>query len=244
MKDSSYITIQSWMRTELNLSGNDLLVYAIIYGFSQDGQSKFNGSLQYLADWCGATKQGIQKNLKNLIDKGLIAKEESNHNHVKYCKYSCIPYNSVAYHETEFNAPIQHSCINNIVNTIEENNIDYIKEKIDQPKRKTLYEKCIDEINLFTNNVGLNVALTDYLDVRLKMTDKKLYGVNQWKGLLNKLLELSNDVGEQIDIVNTATERGWASFFKPNYSRGNSVFGEDEQIKSTSRKEKFSDETF
>ena len=62
MQDLAYINIQAWMRTELDLKGNDLLVYAIIYGFSQDGDSKFSGSLQYLADWCGCTKQGILKN--------------------------------------------------------------------------------------------------------------------------------------------------------------------------------------
>ena len=66
IKDRNYITIQAWMRTELGLKGNDLLVYAIIYGFSQVENQRFNGSLQYLADWCGATKSGIQKNLKNL----------------------------------------------------------------------------------------------------------------------------------------------------------------------------------
>ena len=52
VQSENYITIQGFMRTELHLTGNDLLVYAIIYGVSQDGESKFSGSLQYLADWC------------------------------------------------------------------------------------------------------------------------------------------------------------------------------------------------
>ena len=47
----NYITIQGWMRTELELKGNDLMVYAIIYGFSQSESNRFTGSLQYLADW-------------------------------------------------------------------------------------------------------------------------------------------------------------------------------------------------
>ena len=75
------------MRTELELKGNDLMVYAIIYGFSQTENQKFTGSLQYLADWCGATKQGIMKNLKNLIDAGLIIKEERTENNVKFVSY-------------------------------------------------------------------------------------------------------------------------------------------------------------
>ena len=76
IQSTNYLTIQGWMRTELNLYGNDLLVYAVIYSFSQDKKSVFTGSLQYLADWCGATKQGISKNLKNLLEKGLIEKNE------------------------------------------------------------------------------------------------------------------------------------------------------------------------
>ena len=68
VQENTYLVIQSWMVTDLQLSGNDLMVYAIIYGFSQDGESRFTGSLQYLADWCNATKAGIQKNLKNLVN--------------------------------------------------------------------------------------------------------------------------------------------------------------------------------
>lgn len=50
INDGNYITIQGWMRTDLKLSGNELIVYAIIYGFSQNKQGEFTGSAQYLAD--------------------------------------------------------------------------------------------------------------------------------------------------------------------------------------------------
>ena len=74
MKINGYINIQSWMVTELNLKGNELLIYAIIHGFSQDGQGIFNGSIQYLAEWTNSTKQGVIKNLKSLQEKGLVEK--------------------------------------------------------------------------------------------------------------------------------------------------------------------------
>ena len=41
ISDGTYITIQGWMRTDLKLSGNELIVYAIIYGFSQNKQGEF-----------------------------------------------------------------------------------------------------------------------------------------------------------------------------------------------------------
>lgn len=87
VKPDNFILVQGWMLTDLHLSGNDLLVYAIISGFCQDGESCFHGSLQYLADWTGSTKKGVQKNLKNLIAKGFITKSEKVVNGVKYCEY-------------------------------------------------------------------------------------------------------------------------------------------------------------
>ena len=68
IQGKNFVTIQGWMRTELNLKGNELIVYAVIYGFSQTEEQWYTGSLQYLADWCGATKQGVLKNLKSLTD--------------------------------------------------------------------------------------------------------------------------------------------------------------------------------
>jgi hypothetical protein len=74
VKKENFICIQGWMISEMRLKGNDLLVYAIIYGFSQDGSSYFSGGLQYLADWVNGTKRGVQKNLDNLLEKGLITR--------------------------------------------------------------------------------------------------------------------------------------------------------------------------
>lgn len=74
VKDGNYINIQAFMIRDLKLKGNELLVYAVIYGFSQDGKNVFNGSLQYLADWTNSTKRAVINVLKNLVDKGLIEK--------------------------------------------------------------------------------------------------------------------------------------------------------------------------
>lgn len=91
VKDGKFITVASFMIKELNLKGNDLLVYAIIYGFSQtDGMKGFSGSLQYLADWTNSTKRGIIKNLESLIQRGYIAKEVMVINGVKYCTYTTV----------------------------------------------------------------------------------------------------------------------------------------------------------
>jgi len=74
MKDHNYITIQGWMVNRLKLSGNELLAYAAIWGFSQDGESFFRGSGQYLADALGISRRSIVTILDKLAEKGLVKK--------------------------------------------------------------------------------------------------------------------------------------------------------------------------
>lgn len=91
MKNENYIVIHGWMVTELELSGNELMAYAIIYGFSQDGENKFTGSLKYLCNWLGCTKPTVIKALKNLVQKKLIDKEVVTINGVNFNHFSTLP---------------------------------------------------------------------------------------------------------------------------------------------------------
>ena len=71
---NNFYTVQGWMVTELGLRGNELAAYAIIYGFSQDGASKFQGSLTYVAEWLGCGRSTAKRVLAKLAEKGLVAK--------------------------------------------------------------------------------------------------------------------------------------------------------------------------
>lgn len=95
VKNEQYIHISGWMVNELELKGNELLVYAIIYGFSQAENQVFNGSLKYLADWTNSTKQGVIRCLKSLTEKGFIKKEDEYINGVKFCKYYATELNTL-----------------------------------------------------------------------------------------------------------------------------------------------------
>lgn len=118
VKPENFITIQGWMLTELKLKGNALIVYAIIYGFSQvDGQT-FNGSLQYLADWTNSTKRGIMKNLQDLVQAGLIGKKEKIINGVKFCEYYVTKFTGVV---NKVQGGIEQSSPNTIEDKIEDN---------------------------------------------------------------------------------------------------------------------------
>lgn len=87
---NNYINIQGWMCSKLKLSGNELLIYALIYGFSQDGISEFRGSRSYICTWFNISLPTVDKALTSLVDKGLIAKREEIINNVKYNYYKVI----------------------------------------------------------------------------------------------------------------------------------------------------------
>lgn len=86
VNDYGSFTIYGWM-VNLELPQTELMVLAIIFGATQDGESWFKGSRQYLSDWCGCTVRSIQYALNNLVAKQLIEKEEELIHGVKVCKY-------------------------------------------------------------------------------------------------------------------------------------------------------------
>ena len=72
----SYITIQSWMVKELKLKGNELIVYALIHGFCQDGKSYFYGSTKYIMENTNLSKETVLTVLQSLTKKELILKKD------------------------------------------------------------------------------------------------------------------------------------------------------------------------
>lgn len=77
------------MVQDLNLKGNELLLYALIYGFSQSTENEFTGSVAYMCKWLNCAKNTVFKTLKSLVDSGLIIKTKSEQNGVPQCSYIC-----------------------------------------------------------------------------------------------------------------------------------------------------------
>ena len=84
IKNENYIVIPSWAVTKLGLKGNSLLIFSLIYGFCQDGESCFHGSLEYIQEWTNSTRQGVINVLKELANNSLIIKESSFPNNKYY----------------------------------------------------------------------------------------------------------------------------------------------------------------
>lgn len=91
MREGTYFTVQAFMRNELNLKGNELLVYAVVFGFSQDGESGFEGSYSYIMDAIGATKPTVINSVNALEERGLVRRDVLRKNGVEYFRVSCQP---------------------------------------------------------------------------------------------------------------------------------------------------------
>lgn len=84
--NDSFIIIHEWMVECLKLTGNRLVIYAIIYGFSKNG-NWFQGSISFLCRRSGITEKGVRKVLAGLCDDGLLERKDRPYKGMKYVDY-------------------------------------------------------------------------------------------------------------------------------------------------------------
>lgn len=75
-KKQSYIVVLDWMVEKYHLKGNELLAYALIYGFSQDEESEYKGSYSYICKWLSIDRATAIRILNRLESKGLLTKRQ------------------------------------------------------------------------------------------------------------------------------------------------------------------------
>ena len=85
--DDNYYQVSGWMINCLELKGTELQIFAIVYGFSQDGESMFSGSISYLCDWLGVSKPTVINALKSLVAKEYLIKDTLEVNGVVFNRY-------------------------------------------------------------------------------------------------------------------------------------------------------------
>lgn len=111
-RNENYITLMGWMVNDLHLKGNELIVYAAIYGFSQDGVGEFAGSLSYLSDWLNITRQTVINTLNSLVQKGFLIKNKQIISGVQIVRYKArIPDHVVSAPEKKNKSAIDYQGI-------------------------------------------------------------------------------------------------------------------------------------
>lgn len=93
--------------------------------------------------------------------------------------------------------------------------------KKERPKKKTLYQKCLDAISDPVYNFDSEVQneLKDYLSFVLQPSadHKEVKGLNQWTYKLKALVKLGSDAKTQKAIIENSLQLGYYGFFAPDY---------------------------
>ena len=85
-----YWTIEQWMVTELGLTGAELHVYAIIYGYSRNGAGTFFGSNAALCLATGLSERTVRGVLRKLEEQGLLVRSEGFHEGTRTFDYKAV----------------------------------------------------------------------------------------------------------------------------------------------------------
>ena len=222
ISDNNYYVISGWMINKLELSNTELMVFAIIYGFCQhdEVEGNYHGSLQYLADFTGTTKQTIIKVLKSLTAKKYIKKSESYQNNVKFCTYkiNTTVVEKLTGSQKSLPGGSQKSLPNN--ETLDNESL-YNKNK---KEAKTDFDVLIDE---YTNNDKLKIAIYEFIKMRKGI--KKPITTYGLKKMLNKLDTLASDDDAKIQILDQSIEHSWNGIFELKYGKGGNNNGGNQQ---------------
>lgn len=74
---NTYVTIQSFMVNDLDMSSTELIAYAVIYGYCQGRIGRFYGSRSHLSKWMKCKSlTTVSRTLESLVSKGYIIKGE------------------------------------------------------------------------------------------------------------------------------------------------------------------------
>lgn len=191
--NSNYFKIYDWMITNLQLTSNDLLVFAVIFSFCEAGKV-FTGAQSYLSKKLGVTDRGIRKNLAKLLERNLVIKTNK--------KNGC-----------EYIVNIDNMPDTTAVQKLKENmrkakTVKEIKENKEKQKKQVTYN---DILNEELSDSNLKTAFTSYIQMRML---KKNPPTNEGLRLtIKQLKKLSSLPSEQIEIVNQSVKGGYVELY-------------------------------
>lgn len=235
IKNENYIAIQAFMVKDLELSGNELIAYALVYGFSQDGESYFKGSLSYVSEWLNCSKATACNILNKLAADGFLEKKEKVINGVKLCDYTAInpdeeTLNAIKERKKERKEKEKSERYSKKFNTQSKNDNEHSKnlkgrsKNLNEGIQKTLTHNITDILDdMKDENIVENIEKAETLSKDNAKADtffpEKSLPVSEKKKTKSELKELVKDmikrfdfVGRQYDISEIAYQNIMKSF--------------------------------
>jgi len=191
IKPENFINIQGWMKTNLGLQGNELLVFAIIFGFCQDEESEFSGGVKYISEWIGCSYPTAISLLKKLCEKNLISKKEVITDKGRFVNYRVIK-------------NLNDGLLNNLTTPIKNFNNPAVKN----------FNTEIESILNTINNTKIKECMVEW--VQYKKEKKDSYTPSGLKKCISRLQKLSGgDPTLAQEIVDSSMANGYAGLFLP-----------------------------
>lgn len=147
----------------------------------------------------------------------------NSYKYIQYTIYRNFYYAKALKRESEVISVSQRKA--NTYRLLRESVVQSNQQKLDKQKKPNMYAKCVKLIYEFTDDSDLIDSLIQFLNLRIEMSVGAFY-VNQWKGLLNGLqnitLQYNYSVKQQNEVVQQSIIKGWKSFYPlhENYSNG------------------------
>ena len=222
VKNSDYIAISGWMISKLHLSGNRLIIFALIHGFSKDEFHKFYGSISYIEEWTNLSRNTVISTLKSLTKDGLIKKTESIKYGISTNQYSAIsePVQELNqcknFTRGSANSALGGSANSAPNNTILDNNKEYTnslgQNGISTPQIKS---NKVDDLLNRSDITKIAYAIGSCFDKKYLTTDKQKKEI---RDEIRKLIDLDNySPDEIIKVIKWGREDGFwsANFLSP-----------------------------
>lgn len=218
-----WIPKEIWLNTDL--SALDRVLLAEIN--SLDNDSHCTASNEYFAKFCGVSVPTITRSIKKLKDLGFIETEMVNGTTGSYRIIKMIIGSNqndetgvikmISNYNNDNNIKVLSKDNTTSNDFLDNSNVSEDKPKT-KPKKKSLYDQCLDLIEEFTDLPEIQSALIAFLKYRLEIKDKPLY-VNQFKGMLKQLdkaveesYQRDNSIG-YVEVIEYAITKGWLSFY-------------------------------
>ena len=202
MSFNGYTNIPDWMLS-LELDVYETIILAVIYGFSQDGESTYKGTQQYLADKAKCSKRKVGNALVSLVEKKFIEKIDVDIRGIHLCEYKvtdmCTMCKGVAPHATGGIAPGAGGVAPHATNIID--NINISPMEINNKGKRFDFKKSLIEIG-----VSPEVA-DDWMQVR--KTKRASNTETAFRRIKNEIDKSGLSANECITI---AVARSWQGF--------------------------------
>lgn len=220
VREDNYFAVQGWMVTELKLKGNALMLYAIIYGFSQTTNTAFTGSVDYLCEWLGGvSRPTVINTLDNLVKQGLLTKSSTTKGALIYNSYTALrPSKKILSDEDPTSKKtLPDTSKNFLLNKDSKNNIEKsISKEMEgkAPKKKSYSTILEDPVNKFVKE-----ALSKFIQYcRGKNYTPKVTTVEKFASTLRD--NAGEDPVVALAIVDQSIDKGWKDLYPlKNYGR-------------------------